>query len=128
MADSIKPPPGISGQSVLSGLVNFGRGYVKRLSSGDLGALPILVGLIIMTVVFQTQNGNFLTPRNVVNLILQMAGTTMIAYGMVFVLLLGEIDLSVGYVSAVGGVTVAMLLSDSSTGLDVVHRLFRWRC
>ncbi len=116
MADSIKSPPGISAQSVLSGVLNLGRGYVKRLSSGDLGALPILIGLIIMTVVFQTQNGNFLTPRNVVNLILQMAGTTMIAYGMVFVLLLGEIDLSVGYVSAVGGVTVAMLLSDSRTG------------
>lgn len=105
-----------SAPSLFGGVINFGRGYVRRLSSGDLGGLPIFVGLIIMTIIFQAQNGNFLTPRNMVNLILQMAGTTMIAYGMVFVLLLGEIDLSVGYVSAVGGVTVAILLSDANAG------------
>ncbi|MBN8638092.1 MAG: ABC transporter permease [Anaerolineae bacterium] len=105
-----------SAPTLFGGVINFGRGYVRRLSSGDLGGLPIFVGLIIMTIIFQAQNGNFLTPRNMVNLILQMAGTTMIAYGMVFVLLLGEIDLSVGYVSAVGGVTVAILLSDANAG------------
>ena len=80
------------------------RGYFQRIRSGDLGAIPIIFGLIVIAVIFQTQNENFLTPRNFVSLILQMAGITTIAYGVVFVLLLGEIDLSVGYVSAVGGV------------------------
>jgi D-xylose transport system permease protein len=97
-------------------VIDIARGYFQRISTRDLSGLPIIFGLILMAAVFQAQNSNFLTPRNVVNLILQMAGTTMIAYGMVFVLLLGEIDLSAGYVSAVGGVTVAMLLSDAQNG------------
>ncbi len=92
------------------------RGYLKRLASGDLGSLPIILGMIIIAVIFQRENSNFLTPRNFSNLILQMAGTTMIAYGVVFVLLLGEIDLSIGYVSAVCGVSVAMLLRDPAAG------------
>lgn len=90
-------------------------GYLRRLRSGDLGSLPIIFGLIAIAVIFQSQNANFLTPRNLVNLVIQMAGITVIAYGIVFVLLLGEIDLSVGYVSAVGGVSVAILLRDSLT-------------
>ena len=96
--------------------VNYVRAYFRRLASGDLGSLPIIVGMIIIAIIFQRANSNFLTPRNFVNLILQMAGTTMIAYGVVFVLLLGEIDLSIGYVSAVCGVTVAMLLRDPAAG------------
>lgn len=89
------------------------RAYLKRIRSGDLGSLPIIFGLIIIAIIFQTQNQNFLTPRNIVNIVIQMAGIAVIAYGIVFVLLLGEIDLSVGYVSAVGGVTTAILLRDS---------------
>ncbi|MEM7534654.1 MAG: ABC transporter permease [Chloroflexota bacterium] len=86
------------------------RSYFQRIGSGDLGAIPIIFGLIVIAVIFQTQNENFLTPRNFVSLILQMAGITTIAYGVVFVLLLGEIDLSIGYVSAVGGVGMTLLL------------------
>jgi D-xylose transport system permease protein len=91
-------------------LGDYVRGYFQRLVSGDLGSLPIIIGLIVIAIIFQSANSNFLTPRNFVNLILQMSGTTMIAYGVVFVLLLGDIDLSIGYVSAVGGVSVAILL------------------
>jgi len=87
--------------------------YVRRVRSGDFGSLPILVGLIFICAIFQGLNHNFLTPRNFVNLILQMAGITTIAYGVVFILLLGEIDLSVGYVSAVAGVTMTLLLQPS---------------
>jgi D-xylose transport system permease protein len=94
-------------------LADYFRAYVQRLSSGDLGSLPIIIGLIVIAIIFQNQNSNFLTPRNFVNLILQMSGVTMIAYGVVFVLLLGEIDLSIGYVSAVGGVSVAILLQQT---------------
>ncbi len=85
-------------------------GYFKRIRAGDLGALPIILGLIAIGIIFQSQNSNFLTPRNFVNLIVQMAGITVIAYGVVFVLLLGEIDLSIGYVSAVAGVCMTLLM------------------
>jgi D-xylose transport system permease protein len=75
--------------------------YLRRLRGGDLGALPIIVGLAIIAAIFQSQNENFLSNRNFVNLILQMAGITVMAIGVVYVLLLGEIDLSIGYVSGV---------------------------
>jgi len=88
------------------------RAYFKRVRSGDLGPLPIILGLVIIAVIFQWQNQNFLTARNFVNLIVQMAGITTIAYGVVFVLLLGEIDLSIGYVSAVAAVTMTLLLRE----------------
>ncbi len=88
---------------------------IRRIRAGDIGSLPIILGLVVIAVIFQSQNANFLTPRNLVNIVIQMAGIAVIAYGIVFVLLLGEIDLSVGYVSAVGGVTTAILLRDSLT-------------
>jgi D-xylose transport system permease protein len=97
-------------------LAGYVRGYLRRLASGDLGSLPIIIGMVFIALIFQNANRNFLTAQNFVNLILQMAGVTMIAYGVVFVLLLGEIDLSIGYVSAVCGVTVAMLLRDPEAG------------
>jgi D-xylose transport system permease protein len=77
--------------------------------SGDFGSLPIVVGLIIIAIVFQSQNSNFLTAGNFVNLIVQAAGFMTIGMGIVFILLLGEIDLSVGFVSGVGGVIAALL-------------------
>lgn len=92
----------------------YASGYAKRLKSGDLGSLPIILGLIVITIIFQSLNENYLTPRNFVNLIVQMAGITVIAIGVVFVLLLGEIDLSIGYVSAVSAVMVALLLRGPS--------------
>ncbi|MCK6580899.1 MAG: sugar ABC transporter permease [Anaerolineae bacterium] len=88
---------------------------LRRIRSGEIGALPIILGLVIIGIIFQSLNQNFLTPRNLVNITIQMAGYATIAYGMVFILLLGEIDLSVGYVSAVGGVMTAILLRDSLT-------------
>lgn len=84
--------------------------YLKRIRAGDLGSLPIILGLLVIAVIFQTQNANYLTARNLVNLMVQMAGYTAIAIGVVYVLLLGEIDLSVGYVSAIGGVGMTILL------------------
>jgi D-xylose transport system permease protein len=83
---------------------------VTRLRDVDLGPLPILLGLAAIAAVFQSQNPNFLTERNFVNLVVQMAGIATIAYGLVFVLLLGEIDLSVASVSAGAGVGMTLLL------------------
>ncbi|MBZ0290633.1 MAG: hypothetical protein K8I30_23615, partial [Anaerolineae bacterium] len=89
---------------------DYVRVYLRRVRQGDLGSLPIIVGLIVIAIIFQTTNQNFLTPRNFVSLILQMAGIATIAFGVVYVLLLGEIDLSVSYVSAVVGVGVTLML------------------
>jgi D-xylose transport system permease protein len=95
-------------------------GYVsawwQRVKAGDLGALPIIVGLVIITIVFGLLDDTFLVERNFTNLLLQMAPYATIAIGIVFVLLLGEIDLSVAYVSAVGGVTMTLLLRPDSPG------------
>jgi D-xylose transport system permease protein len=89
--------------------------YTRRwwtdVKSGELGSLPIIIGLIIIAIVFQTQNDRFLTAGNFVNLIVQTAPYAVIAMGVTFALLLGEIDLSIGFVSGVGGVLVALLLA-----------------
>ncbi|MEZ4517969.1 MAG: sugar ABC transporter permease [Chloroflexota bacterium] len=87
-------------------------GYLTRLRRGDVGMLPILLGLIVIAIIFQSLNENFLSPRNFVNLIVQMAGITVIAIGVVYVLLLGEIDLSIGYVSAVTAVFMTLRLRE----------------
>ena len=93
------------------GLGSYAQRWWTDIKSGELGSLPIIVGLIIIAIVFQTQNDRFLTAGNFVNLIVQSAAFTVIAMGVVWVLLLGEIDLSIGYVSGVAGVITAVLLT-----------------
>jgi D-xylose transport system permease protein len=100
--------PGIAAPAADS-LGEYSRRWWSGVKAGDLGSLPIVVGLIIIAIVFQSQNSNFLTAGNFVNLIVQAAAYATIGMGIVFVLLLGEIDLSVGYVSGVAGVIVALL-------------------
>jgi D-xylose transport system permease protein len=80
-----------------------------NIRTGNLGIVPIVVGLIFIVVFFGVKATNFFTAVNFGNIIIQMAGTTMLAYGVVFVLLLGEIDLSIGYVAGIGALTVAEL-------------------
>jgi len=80
---------------------------VGNVRSGNLGVLPVVVAEVGIVIYFALTATNFFTAGNFVNVILQMAGTTMIAYGVVFVLLLGEIDLSIAYVSAICAVAVA---------------------
>jgi D-xylose transport system permease protein len=91
------------------------RDWIARLRSGDLGALPILVGLAGLALLFGSLDENFYTERNFVNLLLQMAGFATIAMGVVFVLLVGEIDLSVAFVSGVGAVIMTLLLRPAET-------------
>ena len=86
------------------------RDRARSMREGDLGSLPIVIGIIVIAIYFQSRNSNFLTAANFVNLIAQMAAVMIIGTGIVFVLLLGEIDLSVGYVSGMGGVIAALLL------------------
>jgi len=86
------------------------RGWWIGVRNGELGALPIVVGIVIIAIYFQSRNSNFLTAGNFVNLIAQASPVIVIGMGVVFVLLLGEIDLSVGFVSGIGGVVAAKLL------------------
>ncbi len=102
-------PPG-EAAAAESGVSDFFHQWWIDVRSGKLGSLPIIVGLFVIAIVFQTQNDRFLTAGNFVNLIVQSAAIAIIAMGVVFVLLLGEIDLSVGYVSGVAGVIAAVLL------------------
>jgi D-xylose transport system permease protein len=81
----------------------------QAIKGGDTGVLPVLIALVIITAFFYWKNSNFLSAGNFTNLLTQFAGVTTIAIGVVFVLLLGEIDLSIGYVSGIAGVVVAEL-------------------
>jgi D-xylose transport system permease protein len=103
-------PAGVAGAATGESLTDYAKRWWAGVRAGDLGSLPIVVGLILIAIVFQSQNDRFLTSGNFVNLIVQMAAITVIGMGIVFVLLLGEIDLSVGYVSGVAGVTTALLM------------------
>jgi D-xylose transport system permease protein len=101
------PAPGAPARDTVGAYV---RRWLIDVKSGELGSLPIIVGLIVIAIVFQTQNDRFLTASNFVNLIVQTAPYAVIAMGVTFALLLGEIDLSIGFVSGVGGVLIALLL------------------
>jgi D-xylose transport system permease protein len=86
------------------------RGYRRRIASGDVGQLPVIVGLVLIwSIFFVASGGVFLRPFNLVNLALQSAATGTIAVGVVFVLLLGEIDLTVGIVSGLAAGIMAVL-------------------
>lgn len=84
--------------------------WLSRMRSGDLGQLPVLLGLVVICLVFQAANPLFLTPRNLVNLLVQAAPVITIGFGVVVILLLGEIDLSMGYTAGISAVIIAMLL------------------
>ena len=82
---------------------------IDNVKSGNLGVLPVVVGEILIVAYFSFTATNFFTASNFVNVILQMAGVTMIAFGVVFVLLIAEIDLSIGYLSGIAALTAATL-------------------
>ena len=79
------------------------------MSSGYLGSLPVLIGLILIAIIFQIANSNFLTPLNITNLLVQISAIGTISTGVVLILLLGEIDLSVGAVSGFCAAVMAVL-------------------
>jgi D-xylose transport system permease protein len=85
------------------------RTAARKLAQGELGSLRVLIVLAVIWIVFTIANSSFLTAINLTNLALQTAGMGMISVGVVLVLLLGEIDLSVGAVSGVCGAIVAVL-------------------
>jgi D-xylose transport system permease protein len=95
------------GQETLAGYLRL---RVQSIRAGELGSLPILIGLVVIAIVFGSLDDTFFKERNFTNLLLQVAAVSTMAIGIVFVLLIGEIDLSVAYVSGVGGVMMTLLL------------------
>jgi D-xylose transport system permease protein len=97
-------------------LSGYFRLWWQGIRAGELGSLPIIVGLAAIVIIFGILEEQFITERNFTNLMLQMAGIATIAIGVVFVLLIAEIDLSVAFVSAVGGVVMTLLLRPDDPG------------
>jgi ABC-type xylose transport system permease subunit len=83
---------------------DYARIWLKRVRSGESGALPVALGLIAIVIFFQARNSLFLSSGNLVNLMIQGAPFILLGMAEVFVLLLGEIDLSVGYNAGIGAV------------------------
>jgi D-xylose transport system permease protein len=95
----------------------YARAYVVRIRNGQSGVLPVVVGLVAIMVVFEVISPNhvFLSAGNLVNLFQQSAVFMVLAMAETFALLLGEIDLSVGFVGACGGVIAVQLVQPSTT-------------
>jgi D-xylose transport system permease protein len=82
---------------------------LRRFIQGDLASLRVVLGLAVIWIIFQTQNDRFLSAENLTNLMLQITAVGLISIGVVYVLLLGEIDLSVGAVSGLAAAVMVVL-------------------
>jgi D-xylose transport system permease protein len=104
-------PPVLAGSlDTATNLKEYFQNWSARIRAGDTGVLPVICGLIILSVIFQALNSNFLTAGNLVNLMVQGAVYMLFAQGMIFILLIGEIDLSIGFIGGVAGVVTAELV------------------
>ena len=106
-------PPELVAQS----LREYVRAYVARIRAGESGVLPVILAMIVIVVVFQvvSPNGVYLSPGNLVNLFQQSAVFMVLAMAMGFALILGEIDLSIGYVGACGAAITVQLIQPATT-------------
>ena len=93
--------------------------FTDRLRSGDLGMLPVIVGLILISTVFSALNPVFLAPNNLVNLLFDCATVGVISLGIVCVLMLGEIDLSVGSMSGLASAMIGVLWVNAGVSLPL---------
>jgi D-xylose transport system permease protein len=100
----------VAPELVAHSLKEYAEGWLARVRGGDAGVLPVVAGLIVISILFQSLNSKFLTAGNLVNLLIQGAPYMLLAMAEVFALLLGEIDLSIGYVAGLGGVITAELI------------------
>lgn len=102
-----------------AGIAGALRGFIDQVRSGDLGMLPVVIGLLLISAVFTTLNPVFLAPNNLVNLLFDAAAVGLIALGVVCVLLLGEIDLSIGSMSGLGSAMMGVLWVNSGVPLPL---------
>ena len=100
----------VAPEIVANTLGEYLRAWFVRIRGGETGALPVVVGLIIIGIIFQVQNSNFLTAGNLVNLLVQGSVFMLLGMAEVFALLLGEIDLSIGFTAGIGGAVAAELV------------------
>jgi D-xylose transport system permease protein len=104
MSDATPKEPAVEEEK--GGAFDLGGG-VRRVIQGDLSSLRVVFGLILIAIIFQVQESNFLSAENLTNIFLQVTTIGLISVGIVYVLLLGEIDLSVG---AVAGLAAAVMV------------------
>jgi D-xylose transport system permease protein len=88
----------------------YAQGLWSKVRAGESGVLPVVLGAALIAIIFQVQNSDFLSPGNLVNLLVQGSVFMLIGMGEVFVLILGEIDLSLGFVAGIGGTVTTMLV------------------
>ena len=100
-----------SPELVAGSVGEYARILLKRIRSGESGALPVIVGLVVIVLIFQLKNSLFLSAGNLVNLMTQAAFIVTLGMAEVFVLLLGEIDLAAGYTAACGAVIALWMLA-----------------
>ena len=110
MAAPATPPPSTVAEAVKP------RNTLKRLAEGDLGSVRVILMIALIWTVFTIAESRFLTAANLTNLVLQIAAVGCISVGVVLVLLLGEIDLSVGAVSGLAGAVLAVLSAKHGWG------------
>src|SRR6476661_7814613 len=116
MSADTQPAPSASGfdnDNVQAATIgDSAREYVNRLRGGDMGSLPAILGLVVLVVVFASLNDRFLTTYNMANLVVQAGSIIVLAMGIIFVLLLGEIDLSAGVAGGACATITALMLID----------------
>ena len=108
MSDQTPTEPRGQAKEQKSGAFGFARG-ARRVIQGDLSSLRVVFGLILIAIIFQVQESRFLSAENLTNLMLQITTIGLISVGIVYVLLLGEIDLSVGAVAGLAAAVMAVL-------------------
>jgi D-xylose transport system permease protein len=91
------------------GLPGYVEEFRRRVRGGELGSIPVVLGLILIAIIFEAETGNFLTPRSLSNITIYIAGPGIMAVGIVLVLLLGEIDLSIGSMAGLSAAIWAVL-------------------
>src|SRR6266498_3550550 len=104
----------VSPELVAGSVREYVRASLARMRAGESGVLPVVGGLILVSILFQSLNSHFLTAGNLVNLLVQAAVFSLLAMGEVYALVLGEIDLSIGFVAGIGGVVMAELAKPST--------------
>jgi D-xylose transport system permease protein len=116
VAHSDEPPVALiaaAPEYLANSLGEYVSAWIRRIRSGESGALPILAGLVLIIIIFQTQSSKFLSSGNIVNLLVQAAFFVLLGLGETFALILSEIDLSVGFVAGVGATITVALISPS---------------
>ncbi|MEV7279222.1 sugar ABC transporter permease [Streptomyces sp. NPDC093111] len=117
---SAAPVPAVDPRLLVreEGFKGYWTEFSRKIRGGELGSLPVILGLIVIAIVFQIQNANFLSASSVANVAVYASGLGIMAVGIVFVLVLGEIDLSMGSVAGVGAAVWA--------GLQVSNGMNQW--